>query len=361
MDLENTLKGKTQREKVSLKADEIVKVERSQKEKVDDYDVEIIDITKIEGGIEVLARVWDENGQIGFGKDGTVDIERFRIINPPVLVDDAAGIIERQYTNEFTKEVITRKLREDPKGAILQSIKDTVRVKKEKFDSKGIVPNKIGNTTTTVYPSAGAVSPCDGRCYMNDQTTWAAARDAATSTGADATTASDVFARCDSQSGGGSKFSITRTIFSFTTSAVGSDTISSAVFSFYGNTDTDLDTDSDSFRVVSAAPAATDNVVTGDYDSLGTTGYASDFDATSWSTSGYNDITFNATGRAAINGSGITTFGVRTAHDADNQQPNGRTYKTGYFADQTGTSNDPKLVIEHAAASTFTPRLIIVG
>src|SRR3989344_2016473 len=49
---------------------------------------EIQSVQKIEGGIEILARAWKDGKQLGFGKDGSVEIERFKIFNPPILVDD---------------------------------------------------------------------------------------------------------------------------------------------------------------------------------------------------------------------------------------------------------------------------------
>ena len=49
-------------------------------------------IEEIEGGIQIFAQAWNLDGtQVGFGKDGTVDIERFQIINPPILVPDENG------------------------------------------------------------------------------------------------------------------------------------------------------------------------------------------------------------------------------------------------------------------------------
>jgi hypothetical protein len=127
------------------------------------YDIEIVSMRTIEGGVEVFARAWTkEGGQIGFGPDGTVDIERFQIINPPVLVADPAGSIVRTWTDNDTGRVKERRLREDAREALLQSLEHTLSVKKEKFGSTNIVPGKVGNTTSTFYPAAGANAPADG-------------------------------------------------------------------------------------------------------------------------------------------------------------------------------------------------------
>ena len=61
------------------------------------YTIEIVDIKPIENGLELFARVSQGGKQIGFGKDGTVDVERFRLINPPTIVPDLNGDIINDY------------------------------------------------------------------------------------------------------------------------------------------------------------------------------------------------------------------------------------------------------------------------
>ncbi len=80
----------------------------------------------IDGGVQVFARAWDANDrQIGFGKDGTVDIERFRIFNPPILVSDPKGDIVHEFINE-DGEVFRQNYREDAYGALLQVLAHTI-------------------------------------------------------------------------------------------------------------------------------------------------------------------------------------------------------------------------------------------
>jgi len=55
--------------------------------------VEIVEQRTIPSGIEVFARAWNENGQIGFGPDGTVDIERFKIFNQRYGADNQTAIL----------------------------------------------------------------------------------------------------------------------------------------------------------------------------------------------------------------------------------------------------------------------------
>src|SRR3990167_5173668 len=154
--IKDLLINKTSEEIADIKGQEVAKIGAVGKINVkfsgSDYDIEIISTSAIKGGVEILARAWDLNGQIGFG-DGTVDIERFRFINPPILVDDPNGDIIREWVDDDgnSKE---RKLRESPQEAILNSLAHTIKVKKEKFDSRNIIPDKIGSTTSTYYPNA---------------------------------------------------------------------------------------------------------------------------------------------------------------------------------------------------------------
>ena len=169
------MKNKTNSQKIN----ELVSLKKTQR---NNYDIEIVSINKIKNGVEVFVRAWVAQGkttvaykndtkpeildnglingddpniafiihsgeQIGFGKVGTVDIERFIIINPPILVPDDNGDIIQIWIDE-NKIKHTRKLREDTKEAILQIIEQALDVKKEKFDDSKIVKGKIGNTTS---------------------------------------------------------------------------------------------------------------------------------------------------------------------------------------------------------------------
>ena len=129
----------------------------------------------IDGGVQVFARAWDANGQIGFGSDGTVEIERFIIINPPILVPDENGDIERTTTDSLTGQTWTFTYREDPQEALLQSLEHIIEVKQQKFGDEKIVADKVGNTTTTIYPDAHPESTSvDGYAAFDAyQDTWA--------------------------------------------------------------------------------------------------------------------------------------------------------------------------------------------
>lgn len=321
-------------------------------------ELEIVDVEIIDGGIAVFARAFQDGSQIGFGLNGTVDIERFRIYNPPVLVLDPAGEITRVEPADpetGTPEIIT-KFREDPEEAILQSLEHTVTVMGNKHDASNIIANKVGNTTSTFYPSAGTVEPVDGDVFISSlKTSWTALRDGS-GDGANSTGSSGRnFARIKSYTTTGQWSIAQRGIFGFDTSSIDSgDTVSSATFSLYGS-------DVGNFFSLSVVldrqvPADTTTLAAGDFAISGWDGVEQSSNRItfgSWSVSGYNNFSLNATGISNVNKSGYSWYGTMTSAEFDDSAPswssNTDAKVSGYMADQTGTANDPKLVVEHAA------------
>jgi hypothetical protein len=138
------------------------------------------------------------------------------------------------------------------------------------------------------------------------------------------------------------------------------ETINSATFSLYGTSKADTGSFAQTVCLYSFAPASNTDIVAGDFDSLGTTMLCtSGIDYSSWSTSGYNDFSLNATGLAAISKTGYTRLGTRFSSDASASSPtwSGTKYTNlkAYYSEQSGTTNDPKFVINTSAASAFVP------
>ena len=134
------------------------------------------------------------------------------------------------------------------------------------------------------------------------------------------------------------------------------DEISAAIFSLVVSGKGDSHTASVS--LVLSTPASDANVVTGDYDQLGTVKQATDVTIASMTADNvaYTDWTLNATGRGNISKTATRTkFGTKIAFDADNAEPAcinaGQTYVNARMADEAGTTKDPKLVVTHAAAA----------
>jgi len=147
-------------------------------------------------------------------------------------------------------------------------------------------------------------------------------------------------------------------------------TISAAVFSIYGYSKDDLTSSTPDINVYSFAPATANSIVAGDFDSLGTTAYSSTIAYADWNTSAYNNFTLNSTGISAIPSStGYFKIGARNAnHDVANSAPNWVSGQYsglgGYFSDQAGTDNDPKLVVtytEAVAESGTNSRITLLG
>ena len=350
----------SQRAKADIKADAILALPNiaSFTDIKSDSTVSILSITKIDGGIEVLARGWLNNIQYGFSDDGSVDIEKFRIYNPPILVYDPNGKIVRESKDD--KGIITKRyLTENPAEAIKQVLGHAVLIT-GKLGYK-ITPEKIGHTTDIFYPAGGANSPVDGPIFMEIPTggNWATMIAAAGSEALPTTTGTrfigyemwpssllyDIF---------------WRSIFLFNTATINTDTINSAVISLYGTNKYNEANSSPDINIYSSAPAADNDLVPGDFDSFGSTAFSSAISYASFNTSGYNDFTLNASGISNINKTGISKFGARNAnHDVAGSVPDwvseGYDRLEGYYADQTGTASDPVLTIVHTAETPPPP------
>ena len=331
--------------------------------------IEIVDTAPINGGIRVHARAFRRGRQLGFGKDGSVDIETFNIYNSPILVDSPNGEIVREWEDEMpdgTKTRKTRRLREDPKEALIQVIEHNLTVMKNIHDDKKIERGKVGQTTSTFYSGAG-----DGRCTGTPNATWATVHDASSGDTANYTSASlGVYSGKD----GSAKYDFARVFLPFDTSALpDTDSISTAVMSAYAVSKTDGDNDAEGYiTLVQTTQASNTSLVLGDFDQCGsisnpTEGIATGErkDITGISTSAYLDFTLDATGIGWINNTGVTKLGVREGHDTTNTVYAGAngTYNfvSFYMSEQAGTTQDPKLVVEHAAAATGHIYLPLLG
>lgn len=298
------------------------------------YQIRVQEVNVIPNGFEVYAQVFQNGRQVGFGQDGSVDIERFRFFNPPILIDDSTGTITRSVLINDVE--VERKLKYDPRLVALEILVDTIRIVGK--DGKNIEPGKRGRTTSTIYSTTD-----DGIFLSDNKSTYTLARDATSAT---------------TFSGNGNlthnslistTYYVRRQVTYFDTSVVGSDTISAATWSVATLTGGSASANSDS--VVLVEFTGSQPFVSGDFDLFGTTSWGQKTLASFSGTNGvYNDISMNATGIAAINKSGVTKVGTRNLNDINNSTPTGQNYMRVYDADQTGTTVDPKLVIVHAAA-----------
>lgn len=159
-----------------------------------------------------------------------------------------------------------------------------------------------------------------------------------------------------------------RGIFTFDTSALTSSaTISAVTLSLTGSGSTPaVGAGATSMHITSASPASNNTLVASDFSNVGETSFAS-IPTGSYLSTGYNDFVLNASGIANVSLTGISRFGSRIGWDMDNSTT-GFTWASGAFsaigctfADQTGTTSDPKLTITYTLPSTNYTKLMLLG
>lgn len=152
-----------------------------------------------------------------------------------------------------------------------------------------------------------------------------------------------------------------RSIYLFNTSPIGaSGTVTAAIMSLFMQDKGDPGSNTGTTDIYTSNPASNTSLTPPDFTTLGSTSQTGS--PVTWAGingAGYTDFTYNATGRGNINRTSISKFGCRNAnYDVAAVAPTWGslqvTYLNFYNADQTGTANDPKLVV------TFTkPRPVI--
>lgn len=221
--------------------------------------------------------------------------------------------------------------------------------------------------TGTYYPQAGSGGSnvtCDGYGNQSGATNVSWATIIGYSSGNFNLTATDDSTYIEaSGSGQTNKFnSCCRSFLLFDTSSLGNCTINSATQSGYGSNKFNYGfTTTKDLNIYSASPAAYNTLSGTDYSSVGSTAFSTTIEYSSWSTSAYNNFALNASGLAFIKTSGVTAFSMRAVyHDVSGNTPspwgagNSCTMECR-SADYTGTSSDPKLVVDYTP-SPFIPR-----
>jgi hypothetical protein len=109
-------------------------------------------------------------------------------------------------------------------------------------------------------------------------------------------------------------------------------------------------------NVFASTPASNTDLVNSDFAQVSATVYCdTSITYAGFSTTGYNDFTYNAAGIAAVPKSGVHKSGLREAtYDAANNEPPWKadqSYFLGYTAEQ-GTGYKPKLVVTYSAPVT---------
>lgn len=352
--ISNLLVGKSVFERAEVKANEVIKLDCVGSRDTEFLKIEIVSVGKIAGGVEVFAKGWKDGKQFGFGKDGSVEIERFRIFNPPILVDDPTGTIVREWVNPVTKLVEKRTLREDPKQALFEVLQRAVSISGKISDN--IISGKRGSTTDTYYPSM------DG--WLNNLyakysgVAWATMKASSTGAAKDDTDTITRVGLLHDEASGDKWRAIERSVWLFDTSAIpDTDTIDSASLTLTSNGKAAAENFYEAVNIYASSPASDTALATGDLHSFGTTKFCdTGCQLASWPASGSTqEFIFNASGLAAISKTGKTKLGGRGSEfDAGSGTPSGSAsgnVNEIYIrsVDYTGTTSDPLLTVVHSS------------
>jgi len=185
----------------------------------------------------------------------------------------------------------------------------------------GLLPVFVGTITTFNVNGDGS-----GRVHATNAT-YSTARNATTGTANNGNSTRPV------NSWDGSQYFVARAFEPFDTSSLDDGaTIQDSANTFLrlkGSGVAATNTDSDSLCIVASTQASNTALVNDDYDNIGSTKYNdTDLSHGSWnSTAGANnDMTFNATGVAAISKTGYTPLALRTTKELAGTTPTGHNY-----------------------------------
>lgn len=336
--------------------------------------IEIVGIEKTEYGMEVLARAWNSKGrQIGFSKDGTVDIEKFRFIMEDedtelawLVVPDPQGDISVDYTHkdiDGNSVTETKKYREDPQEHLLMFLERVIKSLNTHDNSK-IVKEKRGNTVTVFTASSGG----DG-FVLNSGGSYTTVRNAATGATTNTTATDDWIFLGDIASG---TYRITRAFLPFDTSViVSSDNIDSAVLTIRQASNSG--TGNRNIALIQTSQASISSLSNTDYDQITDTEGSATRQNLNTADTDYS-WSLDATGKGWIakdgeqkpsgKSAGWTHLGLRAAFEFDNPTtaPTVRNYTRITYADHATPANRPSLSVTHSAGSppaSFVPRVMM--
>jgi len=258
---------------------------------------------------------------------------------PQYYKDDTGNWWQADYATSTPEEF--SKLPKTPLYARLHDTSKFAFVKKALADTSTFYPDPDAETNTV-----------DGYTVRGGTLTWSDIHDGV-GTGSGDVDATAAIAQLSASATADRWAFMRRGVFGFYTESIpDGDTISSATFSLRGFSISDQF--SQSVVIDRNPPATATALANGDYDLAGWNGVeqaTGRITIASWSTAGYNNFTLNAAGISNINKTGASWFGTRLSGDFDNSEP---VYSASliarvniYLADNTGTTNDPKLVVIH--------------
>lgn len=284
---------------------------------------EILDTVRDTGVVHVFVRAWLGWRPVGFGVDGSCEVEHIRLYG---------------FSGDLDTEV---------RRVLRLVAKPWARPER----------GKVAATTTVVRPNPGTTAPADGRLSrVAGVQTFDQIRNGGGSDVEMANTAAQAALVADSTTD--TFFAMRRIGLGFDTSPIGTDTISSASLELTSDGKA-TGLGETALCLVSFSPSDPGNFPISDYsvDRWGSTDLASRVSSASWPAGGSkHTFALNSAGISHINKTGYTFFGLRTAWDVDGTfggswVANEVTRFAIVTADATGTTNDPTLTIEHSAGA----------
>lgn len=289
-------------------------------------------------GLDAMVRLFDAQG-----REQPIDPHR-RCVNPPMLVPDLLAASQTVLIDDPVMGKI-KSLRpaykRDPQAAYIAWLTESVTETPHPrgFGTKG--------TVDTIYSSTA-----DGYVY-NHQTkavSYADVHNGLPSVGnIDASgTRADI-----GQYDNGDWF-VFQSFLGFDTSGIGADPVSSAILSLYGNTD---ESNTDQVSRARLFDWSSGGLTTADFrpGNLGLGADITDYTllchltSAGWNTSGYNAFVDDAFA-ANVNGSGTTYIFLHSdRQEGAGTAPSGPERVSFYTAEQSGTTQDPKLVVTHGS------------
>ena len=191
-------------------------------------------------------------------------------------------------------------------------------------------PNATGNGILSYYSAS----------------TWATAHDA---TDATHMYASGVSIGCTAENS--TNITLRRGIFNYDGSNMPDNaTISNVIHKVYVTGKADNDNDGEDYMAtIVATPASPTTLALVDFDQFGTTEFSGQKDISAISLNAYLEMTFNATGKAAVSKTGYTNLGIREGHDILNHAASLANYQSNSISCNMADagSNKPVLSVDY--------------
>ncbi len=208
------------------------------------------------------------------------------------------------------------------------------------------------------YPATGTGTPCDGPVNLVGQNVaFSTIVSGNGNQGGLESVGGDAMAKIQASTTTDQYQAVSRGFFGFDTAAIGdSDTITRASF-FERTYAKGNGLGNFGIGISAATPAANNALPASTFQTVGSTEFASRTYSEIPANGTVNEWVFNSSGRSYINKTGYTWIATRIKPDMDQSATgvtwasNAESYYLGNFADESGTINDPKLVVDYTPSA----------